>query len=126
MEAKSYRAPSAPLAAAIAALLLTACSGTGNGGTGDPHAKPEANPYGDCSRLTDLQVGAPWFDPGNATSAGCKYPVERHVCVSGVTIVAIDNFDETGDGAVGNFYVQDTSLDPQPQSGVTVFDPSFS
>jgi hypothetical protein len=48
------------------------------------------------------------------------------VCVSGVTVVAADKYDETGDGSTGNFYVQDTLKVPVPYSGMTVYAPSFS
>ncbi len=32
---------------------------------------------------------------------GCKQPQDRAAYATGVTVLAIDTFDETGDGAVG-------------------------
>jgi hypothetical protein len=119
---------SPPTSAAAAALLmaLTACGSGGGGSTGDPRAEPAANALGDCDRLSDYVREATWIQPNNEDSIGCAPPPDQHVCVSGVTVVAIDKYDETGNGAVGNFYVQDTLKEPVPYSGITVFDPSFS
>src|SRR5262245_19184179 len=61
-------------------------------------------------------------------TAPCEQPPDHPVYVTGVTVLAIDRYDETGDGQIGNYWVQDP--DPacagKPYSGVTVFDPSFS
>jgi hypothetical protein len=114
------------IVAALTVVVLPACSGTADGGPGDPRATPEASLYGSCPRLPSLQADAPWFDENNTSSAGCAYPVDRQVCLSGVTIVAIDRYDETGDGAVGNYYAEETSLEPVPSSGITVYAPSFN
>lgn len=107
--------------------LLPACSGTGDGGTGDPRSEPSTSPLGNCAQISEL-VGAPtWLDPKNEESIGCKgVPADRYVCVSGVSVVAVDRYDETGDGATGNYYVQDTMKTPIPFGGMTVYAPSFS
>jgi hypothetical protein len=114
------------LVAVAAAVLLPACSGTADGGPGDPRATPKASLYGSCPRLPSLQADAPWVDENNTASVGCAYPVDRQVCLSGLTIVAIDKFDETGEGDVGNYYAEETSLEPVPSSGITVYAPSFN
>lgn len=128
-------APSAPFRAAarphvfalLAALAASACSGTGDGGTGDPPSKPAADPCGGGARLPDV-VGEPtWVDPDQAMSNSCSYPPDRPVKLAGLRIVAIDRYDETGDGASGNYYVQDGCADPiGPYAGMTVYAPSFS
>lgn len=117
--------PSLLLAAALAAFASAGCDGAADYG-GDIPSVATADPYGTCSRLADLLGDATWFQPGNMTSDGCVFPIDHHACVSGVTITAIDRYDETGKGAIGNYYVQDSSLEPEPYSGITIFDPSFS
>jgi hypothetical protein len=93
---------------------------------GDPPSEPKGNLLGDCARLSDIVEEPTWLQPNNEDSIGCKPPPDVHVCVSGITVVAIDKHDETGDGAVGNYYAQDTRSEPVPYSGMTIFDPSFS
>lgn len=112
--------------AALAAPLLVGCSGTGDGGTGDAPAEIEPNEYGSGQRVAEVVGPATWLDDADTASDSCSSPANRGVHVSGATVVAIDRFDETGDGARGNFYVQDTRQTPTPYGGVTVFDPSFS
>jgi hypothetical protein len=118
-----------------AVTTLVGCSGTGDGGSGDPSHPPSANQLGDGDRLAELIGPATWFNETDDDSQACTSPPDRAVHVSGVTIVGIDRFDETGDGARGNFYVQDTvppkreecgDEAPGCYSGITVFDPSFS
>lgn len=114
------------LGAAVLVALLAGCE---DGYRGDPWVTPIADPYGNGSRLCDVLTDAPWEDLTNSTSQGCQAPTPDHnVYVTGVTLVAIDRFDETGDGATGNFYAQDTTCvrDQKPYAGITVFDPSFS
>ncbi len=105
---------------------VAGCSGNGDGGLGDLPSTPRADPLGGGARIAELLGPATWLDDGDMDSASCSSPAEKSVYVTGSTIVAIDRYDETGDGAVGNFYVEDTSQTPVPYSGVTVFDPSFS
>jgi hypothetical protein len=115
--------PPSRLGVLTAALLLTAC----DGGAGDPASEPVADVRGDGQRISQV-VGEPeWLQPDNKTSEGCSKPPDRNVYVTGIRIIAIDNYDETGEGADGNYYVQDlASGEPKPYSGMTVFAPSFS
>ncbi|AKT40715.1 hypothetical protein [Chondromyces crocatus] len=112
-------------------LPLAACGG----GNGDAHADPLANVYGDGERLPQVLGQPSWLDPDDQDSARCSYPSDRPVRVTGVAVVAIDRYDETSQGATGNYYVQDTYAqanhepvegDPVPGFGMTVFNPSFS
>jgi hypothetical protein len=105
---------------------LAGCSGTGHGGTGDPPSEPSSSKLGDGSRLSELLGPATWLDLDNTDSEGCAAPTDRQVHVTGVTVAAIDRYDETSEGQLGNYYVQDTSVEPVAYSGVTVFAPSFS
>ncbi|MCC6523526.1 MAG: hypothetical protein IT373_12790 [Polyangiaceae bacterium] len=115
-------------------LALAAClavsglvgAGCGSGG-GDPYAIPAADPYGSGERLTDLLGPATWIEDDNPDGAAClSLPIDREVDVPGLTISAIDSFDETGSGATGNVYVQDSRAAPVAFSGITVFEPGFS
>lgn len=116
----------AAIAGAVACLALVAgCSG---GAIGDPPSKPLGNPFGDGSRVCELIGPATWVHADAMDKSPCQQPPDHAVYATGVTILAIDRYDETGNGAIGNYYVQD--LDPacagKPYSGVTVFSPSFS
>jgi hypothetical protein len=106
-----------------AATPLTGC---GTGGGGDPSPKPTADQYGTCPRLSSLIAAPTWENLSDKSSDGCNYPPDQNVCLSGLTLTAIDTFDETGTGAVGDYYVEDTVDDPPPNSGSTIFGPSFS
>lgn len=84
---------------------------------------------GDGARLREVIGPATWYSPGNVDSAGCKVPQDKQVRATGQVVAAIDRFDETGDGALGNIYIEDVYADgetPEPYSGVTVFDPAFT
>ncbi len=100
--------------------LTSACSGGG-----DVPSKPVANAFGGCLRLSALGGPAAWQNPADEASATCKVTPDQQVCVSGVTIIAIDRYDETGKGARGNYYVQDTEGEAD-YSGMTIYNPSFS
>jgi hypothetical protein len=108
------------------ALVLSACGSSGSGGTGDSPSEPSTSKLGDGARLHEVVGEATWLDANDPDSTSCDSPPDRHVNVTGVTVVGIDRFDETGQGQLGNFYVQDTAVDPVPFSGITVFAPSFS
>jgi len=114
------------LRALIIALAASACSSAGDGGTGDPPSTPVADACGGGSRLPDVVGAASWVDPDEAMSKSCSYPSDRGVQLSGLRIVAIDRFDETGSGATGNYYVQDACGDAVPYGGMTAYAPSFS
>jgi hypothetical protein len=118
----------APLAA-LPLIFGLACNVTSDGGVGDPPSEPEADPLGSGLRVSDLVKEATWFEPDNLESTGCAYPGSRTANLTGQVIVAIDRYDETGDGARGNIYVEDV-LDPDedvvPFSGMTVFGPAFT
>jgi hypothetical protein len=93
---------------------------------------PAANPYGNGSRVSELLGPATWENLDNQDSTNCaSIPPMREVAIDGVTVTAIDRYDETGEiGSQGNIYVQDAMAaygdPPVPYSGVTVYDPSFS
>lgn len=108
------------------ALILAACGSEGSGGTGDAPSQPSTSKLGNGSRIHEIVGEATWLDLNDPDSQTCASPPDRHVNVTGVTVVGIDRFDETGQGQLGNFYVQDTAVDPVPYSGMTVFAPSFS
>ncbi|MFT3764321.1 MAG: hypothetical protein QM820_02175 [Minicystis sp.] len=113
------------LAAGACLAVLAGCSG---GSIGDPPSKPLGNQFGPGERLCKLLGPATWYDASNMDSKNCGQPQDHAVYTTGLSVVAIDDYDETGDGAVGNYWVQDP--DPaclgKPFSGVTVFAPSFS
>ncbi|NUQ79842.1 MAG: hypothetical protein HUU21_40585 [Polyangiaceae bacterium] len=125
-EARLVRTLPSRTAAALLISFLPACSGTGDGGTGDPHADPSKDALGNCPKISELVGPATWLNPKDEDSLNCKVPADRYVCVSGITVVAVDRYDETGDGAAGNYYAQDTLAEPVPHSGMTIFAPSFS
>lgn len=115
-----------PLLAALAA--LTGCSGTDSGGIGDPPSTPVASACGGGDRMHNVIGPAYWLNDKDQDSTTCMYPVDRKAQVSGLRVIAIDRFDETGTGAKGNYYVQEAcSSGPlQAYSGATVYSPSFS
>jgi hypothetical protein len=74
---------------------------------------------------------APWYDPTNINSSNCVYPPSLVKNVTGVTVVAVDTWDETGNGSVGTVYVQDSvGLTDWQQipiyAGTSMFDPTYS
>jgi hypothetical protein len=115
--------------AAIAALGALGCSGTGNGGSGDPQSTPRADELGEGARIREVVGEAEWLNPDDLDSAACEVPPDKQTYVTGQVIVAIDRFDETGEGALGNIYIQDVygeGEQPAAYSGMTVFDPAFT
>lgn len=108
-------------------LLLAACS-SGGGGDSVPHAQPVVTGTGD--RLAELN------DPANPRPTPTA--IQN---VSGVSVVAVDAFDETSNGkSAGAIYVEDLahaasdgsleSCSAQgvtcPYSGIELFAPSFN
>jgi hypothetical protein len=60
-------------------------------------------------------------DPASPTKAASESSVQ----ISGAVVVAVDRFDETGDGkSAGTIYVADLGSQ-QPFSGISLFNPSF-
>jgi hypothetical protein len=114
------------LAVFVVSALVAGCRGAD---ANDQPSTPIADPLGGGTRLPQIIGPATWEDPNNSTSAaGCKYPpAQNNVSVNGLTIVAVDLFDETADGSgLGDIYVDDTTAGDKPYSAVTVFKPSFS
>lgn len=116
------------------AALAVAASGCG-GGNGDAHSIPLASAHGDGARLPEIIAQPTWLDPDDEESTSCSYPVDRSVYLTGLTLIAIDRYDETGEGATGNYYVQDTYAleryepvegEPRAAFGMTVYNPSFT
>jgi hypothetical protein len=105
---------------------LLACGGAG----GDDPSTPDPSLYGNGLAISDIVGEATWLT--GPEDPGCEAPSEPvpadidGIFVSGVTIGAIDRFDETGEGQLGNIYVQDSTPDPEPYSGITVFGAGFS
>lgn len=112
--------------AALLAFLLQATLGCGSGGVGDSPVKPRASELGEGARLSELITAPSWVKLDDPTSAACSTPKDRPAHVTGVTITAIDTFDETGKGARGDLYIQDHDATPRPYSGTKVFNPAFS
>lgn len=104
--------------------LLGACSYSA--GVGDPPSEPAASVLGTGSRIHDVFGPADWYDPKAKAGDKCDYPVEHNVRVTGVTVMAVDRFDEVSDGAVGNVYVEDTTQEPTEYQGMTVYSPAFT
>lgn len=111
-----------PVAAALS--LLTACNNFSGGG--DQPSKPIKSVLGNGERIADVMGPGDWFDAKNSMSTNCAVPADENVYVTGVTISAVDRFDEVADGAFGNLYVQDTTMEPGEYEGMTVFDPGFT
>jgi hypothetical protein len=117
------RSPTALLLCAAACASLLAGCGSGSG---DPFSEPAASVLGSGSRIRDILGPAEWLDPDDEDSLSCAVPANATVNISGVTVTAIDRFDEVSDGAFGNVYVQDTTKEPGEYEGMTIFDPSYT
>ena len=94
----SGRSQGSSVLLALALLAAAGCSGTGNGGTGDPASEPDGDVYGDGRRVQDLVGDADWYDENDPESLDCDTPGRRRTRVTGLTVVAVDDFDERGDG----------------------------
>ena len=121
------------LAPGSALLLLglvgSGCSGTSDGGTGDPIHKPTPSELGSGERVSDVVGEATWLDPKNMNSDNCAIPADTGVNLTGQVIVAVDTYDETNAGQTGNIYVEDVpepGAAAVPYSGLTVFSPAFT
>ncbi len=107
--------------AALATAITLASSLLGcrnDAANGDVPPTPIANQYGGGTHISsqiqnvDGSYGfygpAPWYQPSNINSTNCPYPPTLVENITGVTVVAVDTWDETGNGALGTVYVQDT------------------
>jgi hypothetical protein len=117
--------PRSSLAVLLAASSVSLTAACGSGG-GDAFSEPTASILGSGSRIRDIQGEATWLDPGDKDSLTCSVPADATVHVTGLTVTAVDRFDEVADGALGNVYVQDTTIEPGEYEGMTVFDPSYT
>lgn len=100
------------------ALLITAaftsvvCLGAGcEGGKGDADPELKAQPFGANASLVPL----------NDPSAEPKVADGTAVDLTGLRVVHVDTFDETGTGAVGDVFLQDATDDPGPYQGLLAF-----
>jgi hypothetical protein len=103
------------LVALGAALLMGACDDSG-GGT-DPVIPLSSNAFGNGSSIASL------LDPGLRAEPIANNTTVR---VTGARVIHVDTFDETGNGQVGNVYLQDASAEPGPYRAVLAFDPVYS
>jgi hypothetical protein len=113
------------LSCLVCFLSLLPLAGCGDGGGGDPPVKPDPSELGHGTPLDKILGPATWEQPGNM-EPNCSYPADEHISSTGLQVVAIDGFDETGSGQVGDVYLQEVSDDPAPYSGITAFGSSFS
>jgi len=97
------------------AALSVSCAGESGG---DPHSNNGVPPPGGKDkRIRDLR---------NPETPDQKALVDTIQAVSGALVIAVDNFDETGDGrSTGTIYVQDIGS-KDPYSGISLFSPTFS
>jgi hypothetical protein len=94
---------------ALAPLLVwIALSGCSSQGKGDlDHLTPNPKPFG-----TPI---------ANQNDPAHRIPSGSTIVAKGVVVVAVDTYDETGDGkSIGNVYVQDP-VQPTPWSGMTLY-----
>src|SRR4051812_4271341 len=94
----------------LAVLALFGCFGC-NAIVSDRPGEPLGSELGSGSRISQVVGPAPWFnaeDPAACTGQ----PGPKNLFATGLSVVAIDRFDETGDGALGAYYVEDLSEDP--------------
>lgn len=126
---QALRPAFAPL---VVGLVAVATSGCDPGVAGDPRAEPRADKYGNGARIAEVmapRADLSWLEPDDPDSADCPgVPRDVDVSVTGIAITAEDLFDETGGGAVGNLWGQDSTSGspPVPHSGMTFFAPGFS
>lgn len=122
--------PSPAGVAALAAASLLTAAGCGNTRLGDPPSQPVADELGNGERISSVFMGffgpASWVQLNNINSIDCVDPPNQTVLTTGVTISAVDTWDETGNGSIGTVYVQDT-VSPTPlYAGMSLYRPTFS
>jgi hypothetical protein len=127
VELSSLRRLSALLVVGLP-LAASACSGTGDGGTGDLPSEPVGDAYGNGRPLDELFGEADWYDPTNAASIDCGSPNPRRTQLTGLTIIAVDTYDEVNDNRKGNIYAVQTpgKKGLQPYDAITLRTPSFT
>lgn len=96
------------LTAALASSLLGACE---EGAKGDPDPEFTPKPFGENPSLVPL----------NDPDAVPKVADRTFVSVTGLRVVHVDTFDETGTGAVGDVFLQDATDEPGPYQGLLAF-----
>lgn len=102
----------------VLALLVLLASCDDHGSPGDPHAQVDASVLGSGLRIRDVT------DPAAPHHADYLVAGAR-ADITGATVVAVDTFDETGNGkSQGTIYVQDLGS-KEPYSGTSLFAPSF-
>lgn len=120
----------ASLALALGGIgLVGGCDGTGSGDTGDKIVKPKPSVNGLGQQVHDVVGDATWLNDADLMSQTCKLPATQNVNFTGQVIVAVDRYDETGNGQTGNIYIEDVpepDAAPVPYSGMTVFGAGFS
>ena len=122
---------SLPPLIALGLLATFACAVAGcTARVGDPSAPPLMNEYGPGTHISSVLGGfygpASWVQPNNFNSLACPYPAAFNVYTTGVTVTAVDTWDETGNGAIGTVYVQDTVPNIPVYAGMSLFSPSFT
>lgn len=97
--------------ALLSLLPLAAC---GDGGGGDKLDRPVKGSVIGEGRIADLTS-----PPGGA-------PPPTSIVQVTARVVAIDSYDETGQGQEGAIYVADVSSEPGPYQAVQLFKPAYS
>ena len=92
-------------------LLIPAC---GDGGGGDKLDSPVHGSVTGTGRIADL------------TSPPAGSPPPTSIGYVTARVVAIDAYDETGQGQQGGVYVADVHAEPGPYQAVQLFKPAFS
>lgn len=96
----------------VASALASGCS---DGGGGEPSLLVKGQVLGAGRKIADLT------DPSKPRVS----PTEL-LQVSGVRVVAIDQYDETNGGAAGGIYLQDFTETPKAFEGVLAFKPAYT
>jgi hypothetical protein len=127
----------------LATGLIVGCRGNVNGANGDAPIKPIVDKYGGgthiSSKLQNLDGTFGFYGPAhwivgqesNPNSDNCPYPNKHTEYVTGVTVTAVDRFDETCNGGIGTVYVQDTvGLDDASKipifAAISMYNPTYS
>jgi hypothetical protein len=96
------------------ALAAVACDEYAGGS--DPPMPISSNPFGEGRTLASL------INP----ELRSRPSPNQNILVSGVRVVHVDTFDETGQGRVGNVFLQDAGAEPGPYHAVLAFNPVYS